>query len=153
MLSQAFHAVADLLRIYEMDKDSWHLAAILGHSKQSELFLITSPEATLLWDWNVLVVSQLLNRNLLTGMLDRLENNILSLGCIPTPCLNTNLNSEQFYSNQFLVPGHTDWEGGGRFSVWPALLLFLTGQLVPQRSGEIVKIAALYGTLLKYSGR
>jgi hypothetical protein len=63
MLSQAFHAVADLLRIYEMDKDSWHLAAILGHSKQSELFLIISPEATLLWDWNVLVVSQLLNIN------------------------------------------------------------------------------------------
>ncbi len=56
MLSQAFYAVADLPRIYELDKDGWHHAAIFGHFKQSKLFPITYAEATLLWDWDILAV-------------------------------------------------------------------------------------------------
>jgi hypothetical protein len=44
MLSQAFHAVAALLRISEMD-----FAAIYGHTKQSKLFPITTAEAALLY--------------------------------------------------------------------------------------------------------
>lgn len=82
MLSQAFHAVAALLRISEMD-----FAAIYGHTKQSKLFPITTAEAALLRDWDILVVSQLFNRNELTGMLDRLKNNTLYTRLQPYPML------------------------------------------------------------------
>jgi hypothetical protein len=38
MLGLAFHAVADLLAAYETSRDSWHAAAIAGHSSFSKLF-------------------------------------------------------------------------------------------------------------------
>jgi hypothetical protein len=93
MFSQAFHAVAYLLRMYEMDKESWHFAAILGHTKQSKLFLINTAEAALLRDWDMMVVAQLFNRNDLTGMLERLENDILFYRLQHNPMLKYKLNS------------------------------------------------------------
>jgi hypothetical protein len=55
MFAQAFHAVAVLLNIYEMDKDGWHHAAISGHSKASKLYPLTMAEAELLWGWGIIV--------------------------------------------------------------------------------------------------
>jgi hypothetical protein len=78
MFAQAFRAVAALQTLYEVDKDGWHHAAIFGHTKASKLYPITMAEAELLWEWDVVVVSQLFNTNDLTGMLERSENDVLA---------------------------------------------------------------------------
>jgi hypothetical protein len=71
MFAEAFGAVAVLLPLYEVDKDGWQHAAIIGHTKASKLFPFTTAEAALLQEWDVIVVSQLFSTNDLTGMLDR----------------------------------------------------------------------------------
>ncbi len=78
MFAQAFRAVGALLQLYEVDKDGWHHAPIIGHTKASVLYPFTMGEAELLWGWNIKVVSQLFNINDLTGMLDRTENDVLA---------------------------------------------------------------------------
>jgi hypothetical protein len=45
MFAEAFRAVAVLLTLYEVDKDGWHHAAIIGHTKASKLFPFTTAEA------------------------------------------------------------------------------------------------------------
>jgi len=74
MLAHSFRSVATLLALYETDKDAWHHAAIVGHSKASKLFPFTSAEIIQLQEWDVIVVSQLFNINDLTGMIERTEN-------------------------------------------------------------------------------
>jgi hypothetical protein len=41
MFAKAFRAVATLLALYEADKEGWHHAAIVGHTKASKLFTFT----------------------------------------------------------------------------------------------------------------
>jgi hypothetical protein len=78
MFAQAFRAVAALLTLYEVDKDGWHHAAIIGHTKASILYPFTVAEAEVLQEWDVVVASQLFKTNDLTGMLDRSENDVLA---------------------------------------------------------------------------
>jgi hypothetical protein len=44
LIGLAFHAVADLLAAYEASRDSWHTAAINGHSHFSKIFPLSVPE-------------------------------------------------------------------------------------------------------------
>jgi hypothetical protein len=69
LLGLAFHAVADLLGTYETSRDSWHAAAIAGHSSFSKLFPLSVGEMAILKDKNIYTVSQLLEVNDLTGRL------------------------------------------------------------------------------------
>jgi hypothetical protein len=78
MFAEAFRAVAMLLVLYEVDKDGWHHAAIVGHTKSSKLFPFTRADAMLLQEWDVIVVSQLFGTNELTGMLNRAENTVVT---------------------------------------------------------------------------
>jgi hypothetical protein len=77
LLGLAFHAVADLLATYETSRDSWHAAAIAGHSSLSKLFPLSVGEMTILKDKNIYTVSQLLEVNDLTGRLTIDENRLL----------------------------------------------------------------------------
>jgi hypothetical protein len=78
LFAEAFRAVATLLALYEVDKDGWHHAAIVGHTKASKLFLFTRAEAMMLQEWDVIVISQLFSTNELTGMLDKTGNTELT---------------------------------------------------------------------------
>jgi hypothetical protein len=73
----AFHAVADLLVTYETSRESWHAAAITGHSSFSKLFPISIGEMSILRDKNIYTVSQLLEVNDLTGRRTVDENRLL----------------------------------------------------------------------------
>jgi hypothetical protein len=77
MLGLAFHAVADLLAAYETSRESWHAAAIAGHSSFSKVFPLSIGEMSILRDNNVYTVSQLLEVNDLTGRLTIDENVLL----------------------------------------------------------------------------
>jgi hypothetical protein len=77
MLGLAFHAVAALLAAYETSRESWHGAAIAGHSSFSKIFPLSSSEISILCDNNVCTVSQLLEVNDLTGRLTTDENTAL----------------------------------------------------------------------------
>jgi hypothetical protein len=78
IFAEAFRAVAMLPTLYEVDRDGWHYAAIVGHTKASKLFPFTGADAALLREWDIIVVSQLFSTNDLTGMLDRAENATLA---------------------------------------------------------------------------
>jgi hypothetical protein len=71
MFTQAFHAVAKILTLYEATKDSWHHAVIVGHTQMSKLFPLNSAKVALLQEMDFIVVSQLFATNDLTGILDR----------------------------------------------------------------------------------
>jgi hypothetical protein len=77
MLGLAFHAVAALLAAYKTWRESWHGAAIAGHSSFSKIFPLSSGEISILHDNNVCTVSQLLEVNDLTGRLTTHENTAL----------------------------------------------------------------------------
>jgi hypothetical protein len=77
MFAETFRAIAALQVLYETDREGWHHAAIVGHSKASKLFPLTREEGGLLQEWGVIVVSQLFGINELTGMLDKAENIML----------------------------------------------------------------------------
>jgi hypothetical protein len=77
LLGLAFHAVADLLATYETSRDSWHAAAIAGHSSFSKLFPLSVGEMATLKNRNIYTVSQLLEVNDLTGRLTVKENRLL----------------------------------------------------------------------------
>jgi hypothetical protein len=104
MFAQAFRAVAALLTLYEVDKDGWHHAAIIGHTKASILYPFTMAEAEVLREWDVVVVSQLFKTNDLTGMLDRSENDVLANRLQHYPLLRHKLHLlfAQLRSNNFL---------------------------------------------------
>jgi hypothetical protein len=77
MLGLAFHAMADLLATYETSRESWHAAAIAGHSNFSKVFPLSIGEMSILRNNNVYTVSQLLEVNDLTGRLTIDENMLL----------------------------------------------------------------------------
>ncbi len=77
LLGLAFHSVADLLATYETLRDSWHAAAIAGHSSFIKLFPLSVGEMAILRDRNIYTVSQLLEVNDLTGRLMVEENRLL----------------------------------------------------------------------------
>ena len=58
MFSQAFQAGSQLLQHQETDKDLWHLAPIVGHTKDN-IFKISVMEANLLHRLDVIAVGQL----------------------------------------------------------------------------------------------
>jgi hypothetical protein len=104
MFAEAFRAIAVLLTLYEVDKDGWHHADIIGHTKASKLFPFTMAEAALLWEWDVIVVSQLFSMSDLTGMLDRTENTALTVRLQQFPLLRHKLHllRTQLCKNNFL---------------------------------------------------
>jgi hypothetical protein len=77
LMGLVFHAVADLLATYETSRDSWHAAAIAGHSSFTKLFPLSAGERSILRDKNVYTVSHLLEVNDLTGCLTVEENSQL----------------------------------------------------------------------------
>jgi len=59
LFSQAFQAMAKLLRLHEKDRKTWHTAAIDGHSKFNKLLPLSRNEANHLQAINITTVSQL----------------------------------------------------------------------------------------------
>jgi hypothetical protein len=78
MFAEAFRAVAMIQALLEADKEAWHHAGIVGHTRASKLFPFTREEGRVLQEWDVVVVSQLFGINELTGMLDKTENLVLT---------------------------------------------------------------------------
>jgi len=62
MFSQAFSAGSQMLKLLEMDPESWHHSPIVGHSQES-IFQITTPESWELDRNNIIVIGQLLLEN------------------------------------------------------------------------------------------
>jgi exonuclease III len=63
LFSQAFQAMAKLLRINEKDRKTWHAAAINGHSKFNKLLPLSQNEAGTLRAHNLITISQLYETN------------------------------------------------------------------------------------------
>ena len=59
LYSQIFLAGAELLKIYEEHPDTWHQAAIVGHTEES-IFTISTLEATTLDHREIITIGQLL---------------------------------------------------------------------------------------------
>ena len=59
LYSQIFLAGAELLKIYEEHPDTWHQAAIVGHTEES-IFTISALEATALDHREIITIGQLL---------------------------------------------------------------------------------------------
>jgi hypothetical protein len=93
-----------VLALYEVDREGWHHAAIVGHSKASKLFPFTREEGRLLQEWDVIVVSQLFGVNELTGMLDKIENMTLTYRLQQHPLLRHKLQllRAQLLTNSFI---------------------------------------------------
>ncbi len=72
LIGLAFCAVADLLATYETTRDSWHIAAINGHTNFGKFFPLTIAEGR-----NLYTVSLLLDVDYLTGLLTTNENRAL----------------------------------------------------------------------------
>ena len=83
LFSQAFQAMAKLLRIHEIDRKTWHAAAINGHTKFNKLLPLTQNEAGTLRAHNIITISQLYE----TNEHGTLQNN-------PNPNTNTTLANE-----------------------------------------------------------
>jgi hypothetical protein len=83
LFSQAFQAMAKLLRIHEIDRKTWHAAAINGHTKFNKLLPLTQNEAGTLRAHNIITISQLYETN---------EHGILQNN--PNPNTNTTLANE-----------------------------------------------------------
>ena len=62
MFSQAFEAGSQMLKLLEIDPESWHHSPIVGHSQES-IFQITTPESWELDRNNIIVIGQLLLEN------------------------------------------------------------------------------------------
>ena len=59
----SFESMAELLQLLEQDKESWCHSAIVGHSKTSILFPFTRMEKQLLFENNIITISQLFKTN------------------------------------------------------------------------------------------
>jgi hypothetical protein len=71
LFSQAFQAMAKLLRIHEKDPKIWHTAAIDGHSKFNKLLPLSRNEAAHLHAINIRTIFHLYE----TNELGNLQNN------------------------------------------------------------------------------
>ncbi len=133
MFAEAFRAVAMLLMLYEVDKDGWHHAAIVGHTKASKLFPFTRADAALLREWDVIVVSQLFSTNELTGMLDRAENTVLTNRLRQYPLLRHKLQllRAQLCNNSFVDKTSV--------AVTTLALLFRKDQNISQKFKKIIR--------------
>ena len=73
LFSQAFSAMAKLLRIHETDRKTWHAAAIDGHSKFNKLLPLTRDESATLRRHNIITVSQIFSTNDVGGIEDLIK--------------------------------------------------------------------------------
>ena len=73
MLGQSFKSMATLLKNHETSSESWHCAAIVGHTLSMEQILLrfTIEESIVLRDRDIVTVSQLFQENEETGQLSR----------------------------------------------------------------------------------
>jgi hypothetical protein len=133
MFAEAFRAVAMILALLEADKEAWHHAAIVGHTKASKLFPFTREEGRVLREWDVVVVSQLFGINQLTGMLDKTENLMLTQRLRQFPLLQHKL---QLLRNQLLTKNFLDKTS---VAVTTLALLFRKDQNISQKLKKIVK--------------
>ena len=81
MLGQSFKSMAELLQYHEASDESWHCAAIVGHTLSTEQILLrfTNIESNLLSDNGIVTVSQLFQESE-TGQLSRALNHDLLSG-------------------------------------------------------------------------
>ena len=80
MLGQAFLSMSILLKWHETSNESWHCAAIIGHSQLSEngLLRISTPEEVeILRNNDILTVSQLFEEGVTGGLSRQINNNII----------------------------------------------------------------------------
>ena len=79
MLGQSFKSMATLLENHETSNESWHCAAIVGHTLSMEHLLLrfTNEESNTLRDKDIVTVSQLFQENEETGQLSRIVNHEL----------------------------------------------------------------------------
>jgi hypothetical protein len=59
--------VADLLGIYGTAREPWHVAAVIGHMHSSKIYPFLAMDAIMLQTKNILIISQLLEVDDLTG--------------------------------------------------------------------------------------
>ena len=85
MLGQSFKSMAALLKHHETSSESWHCAAIVGHTLSTEQILLrfTTEESILLRDKDIVTVSQLFQEGE-TGRLSRIVNRELLEGIATT---------------------------------------------------------------------
>jgi hypothetical protein len=133
MFAETFRAIAALQVLYETDKEGWHHAAVVGHSKASKLFPLNREEGRLLQEWGVIVVSQLFEINELTGMLDKAENIMLLQRLQQYPLLRHKL---QLLRAQLLTNSFTDKTS---IAVTTLALLLRKDQNISQKYKKIVR--------------
>jgi hypothetical protein len=133
MFAEAFRAIAVMQALYETDREGWHHAAVVGHSKASKLFPLNREEGRLLQEWGVIVVSQLFGINELTGMLDKTENIMLMQRLQQYPLLRHKL---QLLRAQLLTNSFIDKTS---IAVTTLALLLRKDQNISQKYKKIVR--------------
>jgi hypothetical protein len=133
MFAEAFRAVAMLLALYEADKEGWHHAAIVGHTKASKLFPFTREEGRVLQEWDVIIVSQLFGTNELTDMMDRTENTVLTHRLRQYPLLRHKI---QLLRTQLLTKSFIDKTS---VAVTTLALLLRKDQNISQKLKKIIR--------------
>jgi hypothetical protein len=133
LFAEAFRAVARGQVLFETDGETWHHAAIVGHTNASKLFPFTREEGRVLQEWDVIVVSQLFGINELTGKLDRSENLMLAQRLLHLPLLRHKL---QLLRNKLLTKNFTDKMS---IAVTTLALLFRKDQNISQKLKKTFK--------------
>jgi hypothetical protein len=77
LLGLSFIAVADLLATYKTARESRHVAAIIGHTQSSKVFLFSTADVNTLQTRNICIISQFLEVDDLTGRLTTDKNRVL----------------------------------------------------------------------------
>ncbi len=107
MLGQAFHAVADLLKWHETSRESWHCAAISGHTLLGDnAGMVTDGEIQLLEEAGIHTVSQLYKEEV-TGQLSRdVDNDLIDGLAVTTPWVRPKLRALTNELNRLRLPLH-----------------------------------------------
>jgi hypothetical protein len=107
MLGQAFHAVADLLKWHETSRESWHCAAISGHTLLGDnAGMVTDGEIQLLEEAGIHTVSQLYKEEV-TGQLSRdVDNDLIDELAATTPWVRPKLRALTNELNRLRLPLH-----------------------------------------------
>jgi hypothetical protein len=79
LFSQAFQAMAKILRINEKDCKTWHATGINGHTKFNKLLPLTQNEAGTLRAHNLITISQLYKTNEHGTLQNNPNPNVISL--------------------------------------------------------------------------
>jgi hypothetical protein len=122
-----------LLAMYEVDKDGWHHATIIGHTKASTLFPFTMVEAALLQEWDVLLYHNSFAQMISQECLIDQKNTALTNRLQQYPWLRHKLHllRGQLQNNNFLDKTSV--------AVTTLALLFIKDQNVSQKFKKLLK--------------